>query len=64
LLKGVKISNIFPTGCGEESVKIFFKGFAQMAKAGVIGVLKKHFVIFYINMKLSFMFICILSVNT
>jgi len=35
-----------------------------MARAGVIDVLKKHFVICYINMKLSFMLICILSINT
>ena len=35
-----------------------------MARAGVIDILKKHFVICYINMKLNVMFICILSVNT
>jgi hypothetical protein len=35
-----------------------------MARTGVIDVLKKHFVICYINMKLSFVFVCILSVNT
>jgi len=35
-----------------------------MARAGVIDVLKKHFVMCYINMKLSFMLICILSINT
>jgi hypothetical protein len=35
-----------------------------MAIAGVLDVLRKHFVLCYVNMKLSFMFICILSVNT
>jgi len=44
--------------------KNFCQGFCQMAIAGVLDVLKKHFVVCYITMKLSFMFICILSVNT
>lgn len=34
-----------------------------MARAGVMDVLKTLFVICYINMKLSFVLICILSVN-
>ena len=42
----------------------FCRGFCHMAWAGVIDVLEKHNAICYINMKLNFMFICILSVNT
>ena len=58
LAKGVKISYTYPSynWMWRGISKNFCLGFCQMARAGVIDVLKKHFVVCYINMKLSFMF--------